>query len=542
MSHKTKTKKYFFFPIVFGLSGIILFSLFFIPNVFAQTTGNLDVGLQQIQQTTGLSGQDIRTTIANIIKVLLGLVGLVAVILVLYAGFLIMTAGGKPDQVEKGKKLLQNGVIGLLIIVSAYGIVTFVFTFLVGSGSGGDDLIKGGGPQSYSGSVGGSSIIDSHYPMRNQKDVARNTSILITFREPIDIASMVNDNGTPNNLRDDTLKTDVVQIRKSIDSPANGPFVDAVVGYTQDLQTFRIIPNELLGSNSEFILYSVVLKGTILKLNGKPAFGVGGGYDWSFEVGNTIDNTPPKVETVFPVINSENPRNTKVQVTFNEAMDPTTLAGRVSGGFSNISIAGGGSAIDGTFSVSNQYRTVEFVTGDLCGTNSCGQDVYCLPGGKIISVALRAATLSGTPPSAVFPYDGITDVVGNSLDGNADGTAQGPDAGDNYTYSFNTTNLIDLTPPSITGVTPTKNQSGVLFDDGVSVDFSKVMSLSTINIGTVQLDNINYWVGGHLDTDTLKTTVDISHDLFSELTDYQPILTSGINDIYQNCFNPCVGP
>ena len=43
-----------------------------------------------------------------------------------------MTAGGKPEQVEKAKKTLINAVIGMIIVISSFAIANFVVSSLTG--------------------------------------------------------------------------------------------------------------------------------------------------------------------------------------------------------------------------------------------------------------------------------------------------------------------------------------------------------------------------------------------------------------------------
>ena len=78
----------------------------------------------------GLGDNDLLTTVNNIIKVLLGLLGILAVLLILWGGFIWMTAAGDTDKVEKAKKLIISGIIGLVIIFAAYAIAQFVITNL----------------------------------------------------------------------------------------------------------------------------------------------------------------------------------------------------------------------------------------------------------------------------------------------------------------------------------------------------------------------------------------------------------------------------
>jgi len=77
-------------------------------------------------QYTKLGDDDIRLTVAEIIRVALGLLGITALVLIIYAGFKWMTAGGNEEGIESARKILFAAVIGLAIILSAYAITNFV--------------------------------------------------------------------------------------------------------------------------------------------------------------------------------------------------------------------------------------------------------------------------------------------------------------------------------------------------------------------------------------------------------------------------------
>ena len=99
----------------------------------AADTGPIDtesLGLSYGAET-GLGTSDVRSTIAQIIRVAMGLLGIVAVVIILIGGFKWMTAGGTEDQVGEAKKWIFSGVIGLVIILSAYALASFIITQLV---------------------------------------------------------------------------------------------------------------------------------------------------------------------------------------------------------------------------------------------------------------------------------------------------------------------------------------------------------------------------------------------------------------------------
>jgi len=73
------------------------------------------------------SGQDPRVTIFRIINIALGILGLVLTILIIYGGFIWMTAAGSEEKVSKAKKILANSTVGIIIIITSYAISTFIF-------------------------------------------------------------------------------------------------------------------------------------------------------------------------------------------------------------------------------------------------------------------------------------------------------------------------------------------------------------------------------------------------------------------------------
>jgi len=67
----------------------------------------------------------------EVIGIVLSVLGVIAVILILYSGFIWMTAAGNTEKIEKAKKILGNAIIGLIIILMAYSITYFVTTKLL---------------------------------------------------------------------------------------------------------------------------------------------------------------------------------------------------------------------------------------------------------------------------------------------------------------------------------------------------------------------------------------------------------------------------
>ena len=81
-------------------------------------------------QDSKLTSTDVRTVASRIVNVILTLLGTVATVIVLVGGFKWMTAGGNEDKVGEAKKLMAAGVVGLIIVLAAYSIATFVIRSL----------------------------------------------------------------------------------------------------------------------------------------------------------------------------------------------------------------------------------------------------------------------------------------------------------------------------------------------------------------------------------------------------------------------------
>ena len=494
--------------------------IFLLPDIaLAQTD---DLGINALEGVN-LAQSDLKDLIANIINIALGFLGVLAVGLILYGGWVWMTSQGVAADVDRAKKIILNAVIGLIVILASYAIAQFVLRSIYGATYGGG----GGGDSEYGGGIGlGGGGIESHYPGRNATDIPRNTNIYITFKEAINIDSLIVPNG-PDCDFDFCAHPDHLVLRDVTNDPAI-PFDNSQLKVEVDAEhkVFGFNPYSddaalHLGSPNDDTQYDIFLSSEIEKEDGEFAFGLSG-YDWDFTVSNELDLTPPTVSSVIPIEGSTNARNTVVQMNFSEAINPLFAAGTYDGvppDFTNIMVARLPlTPIEGTYTISNQYRTVEFLTDDLCGVNSCGGNVYCLP---------------ATTSFITTITDNIRDMADNQLDGDNNG-----DAGGDYTWHFQTNDTIDLDPPIISHM---DNSDNVNIDQDITVNFNKALMASSIKtdyIGFVEspATPVNYW----LSLSDGSKSINILHDDLSPSTNYLPTLSSGIQDLVQNCWNPCV--
>jgi hypothetical protein len=127
-------KKIYFIIIAITASAIILSpaSAQILTNTSGE--GSLTGMANTVGQTAQYSNVEIGTIVAVIIQVLLGLLGIIFLGLVISAGFRWMTANGNEEQVKQATGTLKTAIIGLLIVLMAYGITYFVFNKLPFSG------------------------------------------------------------------------------------------------------------------------------------------------------------------------------------------------------------------------------------------------------------------------------------------------------------------------------------------------------------------------------------------------------------------------
>lgn len=120
---------------------IIIVSLMLIVSVFnfCSAAGIGDAFGENLKNTaekgagyTAITDSSASTNelIGKIITTALSFVGVIFLILMIYAGYLWMTARGDEAKVTKAQSILTAAVIGLIIVILAYVISTFVLTEL----------------------------------------------------------------------------------------------------------------------------------------------------------------------------------------------------------------------------------------------------------------------------------------------------------------------------------------------------------------------------------------------------------------------------
>lgn len=378
--------------------------------------------------------------------------------------------------------------------------------------------------------------ITSHYPARDERSISRNVKILITFADPVKPESVLE--------QDSSLKKNVIRILLQGDQFKNS--IPAKGIFNNDHTILTLTPDKLLGDVNKKIFYSVAITDLLQKETQESLLGSGNSYMWQFEISGSIDNTPPHVESVVPFANQEQEiwaKNSLIQITFNEALDPSVVSGKKMTVTNEITKK----SLEGTWSIGNGYRSLSFVSQEPCGKNACQDIMYCLPKDSKISTTLKAANLimparAERPFLAQSPFDGITDAAGNSFDGNMNGKSEGS-ANDSYTWSFKTNDLMNSEPVSIEFIQPGRDKTGVDIQAPLEVLFTRLMDVTSLHNGTIVLSQeVSTWLMARNHEKAKKTSVKVFHDPLKKDTLYTPLVRSEARNMYQQCFFPCQGP
>lgn len=111
--------------ILFAIAGFLLIK---IPRVLVQSIygkAECDMGLFGICK---ISSPDLNATVQIMTKAINyfnGFVGLVTVILIIYAGFLVLTGAGDDEKLKKAKSIIKYAIIGIFLLVASYALFNF---------------------------------------------------------------------------------------------------------------------------------------------------------------------------------------------------------------------------------------------------------------------------------------------------------------------------------------------------------------------------------------------------------------------------------
>jgi len=114
---------------------LLLLGMFLLPHVSLAASGfeaaknSLD---EAGTEAYGDSAQNnLPAVVGSVVNAFLAILGIVLTIIIIRGGFMYMTAGGDTTKVDNGKKWIINGIIGMVIVLLAYALSSFVVDRLI---------------------------------------------------------------------------------------------------------------------------------------------------------------------------------------------------------------------------------------------------------------------------------------------------------------------------------------------------------------------------------------------------------------------------
>lgn len=325
-----KNKRTFLLGLITGsFLGLVLVAGFFIPSIAHGVT------IEQVGGTIGLGTSDLKQVVINIIKWILGILGLVAVIMIMYGGFIWMTAGGNIEKVKKAKKIITRAVIGLVIVLLAWAIVLFVVRFITNS-TGGPAGHCSDGTQNYDetgtdcGGADCPACADTWLPTDKftWQETESTYALPGNYANNVFLCSRIkprfNHNLNTKTVSDAAAAT---TLRIALVGP-NTPF-DGTWETSGKTMTFKHDKNLFAPNTPYEVQEPKTIEDTgntaLEQCNGS-CTDHGTYYAWQFTTGTETDDVPPTITSSYPPDGDQNvSRKPVFEVNFSEAIDDTTI-------------------------------------------------------------------------------------------------------------------------------------------------------------------------------------------------------------------------
>ncbi|MBU1350244.1 IPT/TIG domain-containing protein, partial [Patescibacteria group bacterium] len=297
---------------------VFLLSITFSMANFAMAD-NVDVWGGQggnIGSVIGLGGGDPRVMVARIIQIFLGFLGIIAVILTMYAGWMYMTADGDDERINKAKAILKNAVIGLIIILLSFAIVSLVLNKLLDATTGGGPCVDGdtascgcGGIKTCSAGVWGSCVgsdcgggdnntfyISKTVPYDQAINQVRNITVKAFFNKLLDDGV-----GAGSNFKIKKIAENITP--ENLDGTSVGPIVisgDVAIAVSKKEINFKALAdcgdeNNTQNCFDEWSKFEVNINSNsgIISADGQSLECVGNACKFEFSTSDSIDSGPP---------------------------------------------------------------------------------------------------------------------------------------------------------------------------------------------------------------------------------------------------------
>jgi len=97
----------------------------FIPHTFADSRSAIGIN-ETIRPDAAQDDVSLQESIVKIINQFLLFLGILLLIIIIYAGILIITSDGEEEGLTKGRKMIIYAIIGVIIIFLSYSIVNWI--------------------------------------------------------------------------------------------------------------------------------------------------------------------------------------------------------------------------------------------------------------------------------------------------------------------------------------------------------------------------------------------------------------------------------
>lgn len=99
-------------------------------------TVTISQGLENAGKGTYDSGLTLTEFIGNLIQALLTATGILFLVLTVWGGIIYMTAAGDDTKIKKAKGMITSAIVGLIIIIGAYALTSYVVSALSEASTG----------------------------------------------------------------------------------------------------------------------------------------------------------------------------------------------------------------------------------------------------------------------------------------------------------------------------------------------------------------------------------------------------------------------
>jgi hypothetical protein len=257
--------------------------------------------------------------------------------------------------------------------------------------------------------------------------------------------------------------------------------VSGVVSMDNFNITAAFTPASNLTANT---VYTAMITTGALDLAG---YGLASNYTWNFTTGSTADITPPTVVSTIPSASATNITiNSAIAITFSEAMMPSSIS------TTTITLKQGATSITGTVGYS-------------------GVTAIFTPSSNLASSTVYNVTVT----------TGVKDLAGNAM------VAAN-------SWSFTTGVALDVTPPTVSSVSPTNASTGVAVNSAITITFSEAMNPLTITTLSIMLNNGTTAVLGTVTSPSTTTVVFTPASDLAANTVYTFTITTLVTDLAGN--------